>query len=473
VEWEPVVAWEAPPEYQHQQQQQQQQEARQAEVVWEMELRGQQRSRPEPAGLEAELPLEPLRPTSPPKPKANSQQPSPQASAQEEAARLGEALARASAAASAGANPETGEPFSGGLGGVSLRDEFARDVREQLRLFGIPWVQAPGEAEAQCVELERAGLVDGIISDDSDCLVFGARVVYKNIFERERYVERYDAQVIERELGLDRNRLLELALLLGSDYTEGVRGIGPVHALEVLQAFPGSPLEGLREFARWLRGEAPDPEHLPEDLRALRCPGRVTLPPGFPSETVLRAYLEPNVDSSREPFEWARPRLDDLRAYARLKFGWRDDKIDGLLLPMFRRFDQGPAQGTLDGFVAPRAQPLRSLRLQSAIDRLRGVEPAPARPKTPVNKRQKAAAKQQTEGTPSAKDSELAAAAATATKKKRKQAATSKGDAEDEKKPKRGKKKKSKDHPHGPTQPQPSLHPSLQSSAPCVPSSAV
>lgn len=48
------------------------------------------------------------------------------------------------------------------------------------------------------------------------------------------------------KIGLDRDRMVQLALLLGSDYTEGVKGVGVVNALEICTAFPG--VEGLRRF---------------------------------------------------------------------------------------------------------------------------------------------------------------------------------------------------------------------------------
>ncbi|KAK8061560.1 DNA excision repair protein [Apiospora phragmitis] len=118
-----------------------------------------------------------------------------------------------------------------------------------LRLFGIPYITAPMEAESQCAELVQLGLVDGIVTDDSDTFLFGGTRVYKNMFNSNKFVECYLANDLEKELSLSREQLISLAHLLGSDYTEGLPGVGPVTAVEILSEFPGR--EGLAGFRDW------------------------------------------------------------------------------------------------------------------------------------------------------------------------------------------------------------------------------
>lgn len=73
----------------------------------------------------------------------------------------------------------------------------------------------------------------------------------KNMFNQSKTVECFLLSDLERELGLDREKLIRLAYLLGSDYTEGLSGVGPVVAMELLAEFPG--LDGLRDFREWWR----------------------------------------------------------------------------------------------------------------------------------------------------------------------------------------------------------------------------
>lgn len=124
-----------------------------------------------------------------------------------------------------------------------------QECQQLLKLFGIPYITAPMEAEAQCAELVSLGLVDGIVTDDSDTFLFGGTRVYKNMFNQARFVECYLASDLEKEFSLDRKNLIRIAHLLGSDYTEGLPSVGPVTALELLVEFAGE--DGLERFKEW------------------------------------------------------------------------------------------------------------------------------------------------------------------------------------------------------------------------------
>lgn len=105
------------------------------------------------------------------------------------------------------------------------------------------------EAEAQCAELVKLGLVEGVITDDSDVFLFGGLRVFKNMFNQSKTVECFLLSDLQRELGLDRSTLVRLAYLLGSDYVDGLAGVGPVVAMELLKEFPGE--DGLQKFKEW------------------------------------------------------------------------------------------------------------------------------------------------------------------------------------------------------------------------------
>ena len=65
-------------------------------------------------------------------------------------------------------------------------------------------------------------------------------------------MEAYAANDVTKELGFDRSDFIRFALLLGSDYTSGVKGVGIVSATEILRSFPG--LNGLQELLGWVNG---------------------------------------------------------------------------------------------------------------------------------------------------------------------------------------------------------------------------
>ncbi|KAH6960772.1 hypothetical protein DER45DRAFT_558858 [Fusarium avenaceum] len=260
-----------------------------------------------------------------------------------------------------------------------------------LRLFGIPYITAPMEAEAQCAELVSLGLVDGIVTDDSDTFLFGGTRVYKNMFNSNKFVECYLAGDMEKELSLSREQLISLAHLLGSDYTEGLPGVGPVTALEILSEFPGK--DGLDKFREWWKSVQSQTRPKDADVstpfrkKFRKSQGtKLFLPPGFPSPAVYDAYLHPEVDDSNENFQWGVPDVEGLRQFLMATIGWSKERTDEVLVPVIKDMNKRDREGTQSNITrfftgsvgagakdafAPRQKAQGSKRMAAAVDRLR------------------------------------------------------------------------------------------------------
>ena len=256
-----------------------------------------------------------------------------------------------------------------------------QEVKDMLELLGLPYVESPMEAEAQCAALEAAGVVDGVVTEDCDAFLFGAKNVYKNIFVDNKFVEAYKSNAIEGELGFDRNRLINLALLLGSDYTPGIKGIGIVNAAEVVQSFPD-----LIAFRRWIHctdGLIPDEKDEIEQTEALisfkhahkNAKKRWIVSDSFPSNQVVEAYTKPVVVNKPEPFVWHTPDINGMRLFCSAKFGWNAEHTNKELKKPLESFAGRQMQTTLDKFVVrytdeSRVAAIRSKRLKNVIKSL-------------------------------------------------------------------------------------------------------
>ncbi|TKA65853.1 hypothetical protein B0A55_09396 [Friedmanniomyces simplex] len=228
------------------------------------------------------------------------------------------------------------------------------ECQQLLRLFGLPYITAPMEAEAQCAELVKLGVVDGIVTDDSDCFLFGGTRVYKNMFNQAKFVECYLASDLEKEFDLTRDKLIAVANLLGSDYTEGLPGVGPVTALEILGEFDGS-LGGFRD---WWSGVQMNTITKEDDKtnafrkKFRRNATKLFLPPSFPDPRIAQAYSEPEVDSDPLPFQWGVPDLDALRTFLMATIGWSPERTDEVLVPVIRDMNRRADEGTQANITA-------------------------------------------------------------------------------------------------------------------------
>jgi DNA excision repair protein ERCC-5 len=270
----------------------------------------------------------------------------------------------------------------------SITDQMYSECQELLQLFGIPWIVSPTEAESQCAWLDENGLTQGTITDDSDIWLFGGRRVYKNFFNQEKFVEMFKNEEISHHFGLNREKLILLAMLTGSDYTEGVEGVGPVTALEVLAEFPGDGLFPLIEFKSWwsrVHQEYGKEFGMPignstrEKLRKLK------LSPGFPSEQVMSAYLDPKIDHDKAKFSWSIPNFVALRDFAQERFGWAKLQVDELIQPVIRSLKSSNHQGRIDSFFTsyrtnlPEKGLQSSKRVNEALRKVKGL-PSPIKP---------------------------------------------------------------------------------------------
>ncbi|KAH8365809.1 hypothetical protein KR093_004669 [Drosophila rubida] len=122
--------------------------------------------------------------------------------------------------------------------GDGSRTRFNHVLKQCERLLmsmGVQCVQGPGEAEAYCAFLNKNGLVDGVISQDSDCFAYGALRVYRNFSVSTQgtqaaaggAVDVYDIRDICSHMDFGQHKVIVMALLCGCDYCpDGIGGIG-------------------------------------------------------------------------------------------------------------------------------------------------------------------------------------------------------------------------------------------------------
>jgi len=136
--------------------------------------------------------------------------------------------------------------------------------KELLSRMGIPFVDAPSEGEAQAAYMVQKGDLDYSVSQDYDSLLFGAPVLVRNlaVSGKRRFRGRtivvepeklYLSQILEG-LNISRDNLIEMSILIGTDFNDGIKGIGPKTALKIVRN---------NAFQNTLEEKAPDFDPMP------------------------------------------------------------------------------------------------------------------------------------------------------------------------------------------------------------------
>jgi exonuclease-1 len=113
---------------------------------------------------------------------------------------------------------------------VDVTPEMARQLIDEFRKAGVQYIVAPYEADAQMVYLERKGIVDGILSEDSDLLVFGAKCLLTKLDQYGNCIEVNKADFSAcKEItltGWSDKEFRQMAILSGCDYLASINNMG-------------------------------------------------------------------------------------------------------------------------------------------------------------------------------------------------------------------------------------------------------
>lgn len=121
---------------------------------------------------------------------------------------------------------------------VKVTKQHALEVKELLKIMGVPYIDAPCEAEAQCAAMVKAGVVYATATEDMDALTFGSKVLLRHLTfseARKMPIQEIHLDKVLEGLELKQEEFIDLCILLGCDYTDSIRGIGPKRAIELIQ----------------------------------------------------------------------------------------------------------------------------------------------------------------------------------------------------------------------------------------------
>lgn len=182
-------------------------------------------------------------------------------------------------------NQENMEKF--GKRTVRATKQHTEDCKKLLKLMGIPCVDAPCEAEAQCADLCKRGLVYGAASEDMDTLCFGSPLLLRHLTfseARKMPIKEIDLEKVLEGLKMNMDQFIDMCILLGCDYCESIKGIGPKKAISLIQQY--SNIETILENIDQTKYK------VPED---------------WPYKKARELFKSPEVDSSITDLKWSKP----------------------------------------------------------------------------------------------------------------------------------------------------------------------
>ncbi|KAF5739933.1 flap endonuclease 1-like isoform X5 [Tripterygium wilfordii] len=217
---------------------------------------------------------------------------------------------------------------------VKVTRQHNEDCKRLLKLMGVPVIEAPSEAEAQCAALCKLGKVYAVASEDMDSLTFGAPRFLRHLMDpssRKVPVMEFEVAKILEELNLTMDQFIDLCILSGCDYCDSIRGIGGQTALKLIRQHGSI-------------------ENILENINK----ERYQIPTDWPYKEARRLFKEPVVVTDEEQLElnWSAPDEEGLITFLVNENGFNSDRVTKAV-EKIKAAKNKSSQGRLESFFKP------------------------------------------------------------------------------------------------------------------------
>lgn len=232
---------------------------------------------------------------------------------------------------------------------VKVEKWHNEEAKKLLFLMGIPYVEAPCEAEAQCAELAKKGKVFAAASEDMDTLCYCTPYLLRHLTfseARKEPIHEIDTQIMLQGLELSEEQLVDLGIMLGCDYCESIKGIGPVTALKLIR-------------------EHGSLEKIVELIEKGGANARWKIPENWPYLDARELFLKPEVLNADEiTLKWEHPKEEELIEFMCKEKGFSEDRVKSGIQKLRKGLESG-VQGRLDSFFKIKLKTKEELALAS------------------------------------------------------------------------------------------------------------
>lgn len=240
---------------------------------------------------------------------------------------------------------------------VKVTKQHNEEAKHLLRLMGIPYVEAPSEAEAQCAELAKAGKVYAAASEDMDTLCYRTPYLLRHLTfseAKKEPIQELDTEKILQSLDLSIEQFIDLGILLGCDYIESIKGIGPVTALKLIKEH-GS-LDSIVKYIHENNNNNSNSNNKNNNNNEGKCKWKI--PENWQYKEARQLFLKPEVIPAEEiNLKWSPPNEEELVKYLCGEKLFNEERVKNGIQRLKRGLKSG-TQVRLDGFfkVVPKTK---------------------------------------------------------------------------------------------------------------------